>query len=92
MIPRKTMAETMAEQIREAILAGAWKPGTTIPTEPELAKQFGITEAAVKMAMSRLRKRYRAMLREEIAQTVSSEEEIDDEIRDLFDSLRKPAS
>jgi RNA polymerase sigma factor (sigma-70 family) len=58
----------------------------------ELAKRFGMTEAAVKMAMSRLRKRYRAMLREEIAQTVSSEEEIDAEIRDLFDSLRKPAS
>jgi GntR family transcriptional repressor for pyruvate dehydrogenase complex len=50
MIPRKTMAETMAEQIREAILAGAWKPGTTIPTEPELAKQFGVSRAVVRDA------------------------------------------
>ena len=57
-----------------------------------LADRFDMTEAAVKMAMSRLRKRYRVLLREEIAQTVSSEEEIDGEIRDLFDSLRKPAS
>ena len=58
----------------------------------QLADRFGMSEAAVKMAMSRLRKRYRALLREEIAQTVSSEEEIDDEIRDLFDALRRPGS
>jgi RNA polymerase sigma-70 factor (ECF subfamily) len=58
----------------------------------ELADHFGMTEAAVKMAMSRLRKRYRALLREAIAQTVSAEEEIDDEIRDLFDALRRPES
>jgi GntR family transcriptional repressor for pyruvate dehydrogenase complex len=50
MIPRKTMAETMAEQIREAILAGAWKPGSVIPTEPELAKQFGVSRAVVRDA------------------------------------------
>ena len=58
----------------------------------ELADHFGMTEAAVKMAMSSLRKRYRALLREAIAQTVSAEEEIDDEIRDLFDALRRPES
>ena len=58
----------------------------------QLAARFDITEAAIKMAMSRLRKRYRALLREEISQTVSGEEEIDDEIRDLFDALRRPDS
>lgn len=58
----------------------------------EVAEQLGMTEAAVKMAMSRLRKRHREILREEIAQTVASEEEIDDEIRELFDALRRPGS
>ncbi|MCP4174169.1 MAG: sigma-70 family RNA polymerase sigma factor [Fuerstiella sp.] len=66
----------------------AGEPGAAKYTE--LADLLGMTEAAVKMAMSRLRKRYRALLREEIAQTVSGEAEIDDEIRDLFDALRRP--
>lgn len=58
----------------------------------ETAEQLGTTEAAVKMAVSRLRKRYRTLLREEIAQTVSGEDEIDDEIRELFDALRRTGS
>ena len=58
----------------------------------EVAEKLGMTEAAVKMAMSRLRKRYREVLREEIAQTVAGEEEIDDEIRELFNALRRPGS
>ena len=43
-----------------------------------------MTEAAVKKAVSRLRKRYREVLREEIGQTVTEPDEIDDEIRNLF--------
>ena len=42
-----------------------------------------MTEGAVKVAVHRLRRRYRQLLREEIAQTVASPEEIDDEIRYL---------
>ncbi len=42
---------------------------------------------AVKMAASRLRKRYREILRQAIADTVASSEEIDDEIRHLFQAL-----
>ncbi len=54
------------------------------------AERLGMTTAAIKMAMSRLRKRFRSLLRQEIAHTVSTEQEIDDEIRDLFDALRGP--
>ena len=61
-------------------------------TYSEIAERLGMTEAGVKMAMSRLRKRYRGLLREEIAQTVSTEDEIDDEIRELFHALRRPGS
>ena len=42
---------------------------------------------SVRAAVHRLRRRYREVLRDEIAQTVSSEEEIDQEIRDLFTAL-----
>jgi RNA polymerase sigma-70 factor (ECF subfamily) len=50
----------------------------------EIATKLNLTEAAVKMAVYRLRARYRETLRAEIAQTVSSEEEIEEEIRHLF--------
>ena len=49
-----------------------------------LAAQLGITEAAVKMAVSRLRERYREFLKEEIGHTVASPGEADEEVRYLF--------
>jgi RNA polymerase sigma-70 factor (ECF subfamily) len=38
----------------------------------DIAGEPGLTEAAVKMAMQRLRTRYRVLLREETAKTVAS--------------------
>ena len=49
-----------------------------------LAAPLGLTEAAVKMAVHRLRKRYGDLLRTEIAHTVARPEEINDEIRHLI--------
>jgi RNA polymerase sigma factor (sigma-70 family) len=43
-----------------------------------------LTEGAVKVAVHRLRQRYRELLRVEIAQTVSGPEEVDEELRHLF--------
>ena len=53
----------------------------------EAAEKLGMTEGAVKVAVHRLRRRYRELVRDEIAQTVSNEAQIDEEIRDLFDAL-----
>ena len=50
----------------------------------EIAGRLKLTEAAVKMAVHRLRCRYREILQHEIAQTVSTPEEIEEEIRHLF--------
>lgn len=50
----------------------------------QAAEELNITEGAVKVAVHRLRKRYRELLRDEIAQTVTTEEQINEEIRDLF--------
>ncbi len=50
----------------------------------DLAARLNMTEGTVRVAVHRLRKRYKHLLRDEIAQTVATEEEIDDEIRDLF--------
>lgn len=53
----------------------------------EAATELKMTEGAVKVAVHRLRRRYRELLRDEIAQTVASEDEIDEEIRHLFAAL-----
>ena len=58
------------------------------PSQAEIARQFGMTENAVKQALHRLRQRYRQLLREEIAQTVATPAEIEDELRCLIAALR----
>ena len=54
----------------------------------DVARQLGATEAGIKQAASRMRERYRALLRTEIAQTVARPEQVDEEIRELFAALR----
>jgi RNA polymerase sigma factor (sigma-70 family) len=54
---------------------------------PELATRLGMTEGNVRVAAHRLRKRYRELLRAEVADTVSSPEEIKDELRHLFNTV-----
>jgi len=51
------------------------------------ARILGIQETAVKNLLHRLRERYRALLREEVAETVGGENEIDDELRYLCAAL-----
>jgi len=55
-----------------------------------IADRLGMTEGALKMAMLRLRRRYRKLLEAEIAETVHDPREIDDEIRRLFEVLQQP--
>jgi len=56
-------------------------------TYAQAAERLAMTEAAAKKSASRMRGRYRELLREEIAQTVSASDEIEDEIRHLFVTL-----
>jgi len=53
----------------------------------EISARLGISEGAVKVAVHRLRQRYRQLLREEIAHTVSGPDQVEDEIRALFAAL-----
>lgn len=55
--------------------------------DAELAGDLGMTEGAVKVAVHRLRQRYRALLREAISDTVAGPEEMEDELRHLFRTL-----
>ena len=54
-----------------------------------LAAALGMTEAAVKMAASRLRRRYGAILREEIARTVADPSDVAAEVAALFAVLAR---
>jgi len=51
------------------------------------ARTLGIQETAVKRLVHRLRERYRTLLRDEVAETVGGENEIDDELRYLCAAL-----
>jgi len=53
----------------------------------EMAAKLGTTEPAARQAVSRLRKRYRQLLLEEVQATVADPGDVDDEIRRLFAAL-----
>jgi len=58
-------------------------------TQAELGARFGLSVSAVKAAVHRLRERYRRRLREEVADTVASPAEVDDELRHLLAVLSR---
>jgi RNA polymerase sigma-70 factor (ECF subfamily) len=53
----------------------------------QTARSLGSTPGAVKVAVHRLRRRYRTLLEAEIGRTVSGPEEIDDEVRCLLEAM-----
>lgn len=58
------------------------------PPRAETAARLGMTEGAVKVAIHRFRKRYRELLRAEVAETVDDPSGVDDEMRYLVTVLR----
>ena len=57
------------------------------PPYAEIAVRLRTTEGAVKVAVHRLRERYRELLRAEIADTVTQSMEVEEELRHLFSVL-----
>lgn len=53
----------------------------------KIGAELGMSRQAVSMAVCRLRKRYRELFREAVAKTVSHPEEIDDEVRVMFEAV-----
>jgi DNA-directed RNA polymerase specialized sigma subunit, sigma24 homolog len=85
-----TFARLRAEHV--AIGRGEWfdtlapcLPGRTSETTfAEVAARAGLGEPALRVAVHRLRKRYREVLRGEVARTVADPSEIDAELRHLL--------
>ena len=57
------------------------------PSQAEIAVRLGMTENAVRQAFYRFRQRYQSLLREEIAHTVATPGDIEDELRHLITVL-----
>jgi DNA-directed RNA polymerase specialized sigma24 family protein len=58
--------------------------GASTGAYPELAERLGLTEAALKVTIHRLRKRFGELLRQEIARTVDDPAEVPAELRHLI--------
>ena len=67
------------EQLKVFLAAGKGESA-----HAEVASALGMEEGAVRVAVHRLRKRYRVLLREEIASTLSDPAMVDEEMRALF--------
>jgi hypothetical protein len=65
-----------------------WLAGdATSLSQAEAARQLGLSEGAVKVAIHRLRKRFRALIRAEIAQTLADSTDLEAELRYLVEVL-----
>ena len=86
-----TRLEQEYQREGKAALFGLLKKSLTGTRESqpyaELAASMSMSEGAIKVAVHRLRRRYRDLIREEIAQTVASPEEVDSEMRHLLVAL-----
>src|SRR5262245_44661638 len=88
---REELARAGKEWLFE-YLKGTLSGEETPRSYAELAGDLGMSAEALKVAVHRLRRRYRELIRAEIAQTVTTAEEIDDELRDLFAAVRAKQS
>jgi RNA polymerase sigma-70 factor (ECF subfamily) len=65
-----------------------WLTGDLPPgTQAAAARELGMTEGALKAAVHRLRQRFRTLVKAQIQETVSSEEELRDELRYLIEVI-----
>ena len=71
----------------KAALHDALGPASAEEQHASIAARLALTESAVKTAAFRMRRRYRELIREEIAQTVSSEAELNEELDNLLLAL-----
>jgi RNA polymerase sigma-70 factor (ECF subfamily) len=93
-----TLLERVLDRLREEqVAAGREKEfgrlkGLLTGEQPkvpyrDVAAELGTSEAAVKASVHRLRQRFGTLLREAIAETVASPQEVDDEVRHLLGTI-----
>ena len=83
----RTEIERSAQPARALRLAGYLTGDRDEASYRVVADELGMTESAVKVAVHRLRKRYGALLREEVERTVGDPGETEGELRFLLAAL-----
>ena len=93
-----TVLEQVMERLRREFVANDNEPRFLVLKEGltgrgdvrgrELAERLGLTEGAARIALHRVKRRYGELLREELAQTLETPAEVDDELRYLMTVLR----
>lgn len=78
---QKTNKAALFEAIQEALPKGRSTPYS------EIAETLSMSESAVKVAVHRMRSRFRKRLREEVSQTLSEGADTEEEIQHLFAAL-----
>lgn len=72
--------QTLFQQLR-IFLTGSSDP---LPAYDQLAAKMGLPASTLRSHVTRLRMRYRELLRAEVRQTVETEAEVDEELHELF--------
>ncbi len=87
---------TVENDLRSADKSGHFerlKPalvGDDLPSPADLARELGLTEGALKVAVHRLRRRFREAVRAEISQTLADGDDVQEELRYLIAVLAIP--
>jgi len=53
-VDRKSVKDQVFEQLRDKIILGVWEPGSKIPSENDLRRQFGVSRISVREAIHKL--------------------------------------
>jgi GntR family transcriptional regulator len=53
-VARRTLRHSLAEELRGRILAGEWRPGDRLPSEPELARRRTVSRSSMRSAIAML--------------------------------------
>lgn len=72
--------ENLFENFRTFLAVGA----DPLPAYSELAARMAVTESTIRSHVTRLRARYREILRAEVRRTVDTDAEVDEELRELL--------
>jgi RNA polymerase sigma factor (sigma-70 family) len=82
---RSEARENLFNELRIFVAGSAGPP----PAYAELAVRLGMAESTLRSHVTRLRARYREVLRAEVRRTVDSETEVDEELRELLRVLAR---
>ena len=77
-----------ADKTRDFEVLKPWLTGEAVAqSQADVARELGMTEGAVKVAIHRLRRRFRELVKLEIAQTVGDPAMVQEELQSLLAAL-----